>query len=433
MSQDREKLLKELAFIEDSFKSGIITQSEYQVAKTRVEDKLAKEKESEDDYQPKEKLSAHDIIEQVSPPPQTAAPQEQSFTPQVSASVKDQEDDKADTEKIRLETYGNNILSSKKIYVLLGIAVILLLVIFWPSQTLPQIEQTPLDKLQQEEFIPVCETDLDCQREGSVGTCLNPASKEASCSFTAASVVDIIIIDDENCPLCDTSRMQNTLKQLYPGAKYSLIDRFSAEAQGYIERLDIDVLPAYIVGKEVENTVRFEKTNSILIPNGDLYVVKQIASGSPYFFSNIRKPNMIELYFDPSLPSSKKAVENLNALASKKQMDVSLRYVTKQASDEEILRQVCVRENTRANLLSYSTCRLQKSAQECLAEQSITEDQITSCMQGPAEKLLESDLKAASSFGINTVPVYIINNQYKKGGSLSVDLLESVYCQVNAC
>ena len=38
--------------------------------------------------------------------------------------------------------------------------------------------------------------------------------------------------------------------------------------------------------------------------------------------------------------------------------------------------------------------------------------------------LLNTDLEDAEDFSINTAPVFVINKAYKKGGSLSVDLLE---------
>ena len=53
------------------------------------------------------------------------------------------------------------------------------------------------------------------------------------------------------------------------------------------------------------------------------------------------------------------------------------------------------------------------------------------CGDSFASELLSDDSDEAQDLFINTAPVFLFNNQYKRGGSLSVEILEEIYCSVN--
>ncbi|MBR9699399.1 hypothetical protein GOV09_03010 [Candidatus Woesearchaeota archaeon] len=388
---ESEKLRRELKFIEDSYKSGIITQEEYEAARQRVEEKLTALPKEEKKPEPQPKV-------------------EEYYGP------KEPEQKKEEVKEKVMETYGKKFTLPKK-HLYLGFAALILLVIiimFSMNVELPA----------EEEFIPACSADLNCQRSGFTGQCLNPGTEQAECVFEESIPVAVTVITAEDCVLCDTQRMKNTLTQIYPGARFTTIDE--SEALSLINEFDIEVLPAFVVDNDVQGTKRFDSTKTMFIEGIDFYYVKPTASGSSYFYKNSKDSEKVELFWNPSSLVSQKALENIQELALTKDFDLTIRYVVDEGSDE-ILRQICLRRDDM--LLPYLNCMKDNDKEACF-DNSIS---VRNCIEDEAEDLLEADLERADEFAINTVPVFIFNNQYKKGGSLSVDILDEVYCSINEC
>ncbi len=512
MSQDSATIQRELKFIEESFKAGIITRQEYETAKKRIDEKLdlvkkeeekaeiekskleqvikpetktdseefkgeekpklevyheetPKEKESlneeelkEKEIQPEtprwrsgespkkewpernggteqkeEKLKVYheETPKEKEPIKEKEVPKEESWTPYKEEKT---EKSKKEKSKLKLATYGKNIFSLKKSKSLIVISAILLLIILFFSFNLDTL---PIE----EKFVPACEFDLDCYKPGYIGKCLNASTKSAECVFESAVTVNITIITSGKCALCDIERMQNTLSQLYPGAKYIVLESTDIGAKKLISKMSIDFLPAYIFDSSVKDSGRFNSTKQILIQKGDLYLMKPIAAGSSFFFKN-KKSNLVELFINPSASSSLAAVDNLQELMEKYDIDPVINYYTKKEvslddSDiKEILNQVCIKERSEDSLIPYLTCLSKEGNDEdgrskCINTYSLDTERIEACISNNGKDLLEEDLRKAEEFSINTVPVFIFNNQYKKGGSLSLELLEEVFCKIN--
>lgn len=435
MDQDSVKLLRELKFIEDSFKSGIITKSEFETARKRVEDKLAlvKKEEAELEESAEIRKKQEEIKQAIKPEPIRIREQEKPkkktevYYEDKPKIIKKEPQISPKKPSLHLETYGKKIGIPKKTVSLIIISAILLIIIaffsFKPA------------KMPEERFIPLCSTDLDCQKSGFIGKCFNASAKNAKCIFEPAALANITIIDSEECALCDIKRMKNSLSQLYPGANYRLLDAGESEAEALISKLNIEALPAYIFDNSVEKTTRFESTKSALIKINDLYLMKPAASGSSYFFKKKEK-DTVELFINPFASSSRKAFDNLLKLAKKHVIDFNIRFYTRKtpgdAELDEILRQICIRDYSKTKLVSYLQCAFEDEiAETCMDKYNLPSERIESCMEKKGLSLLNKDIELAEEFSINTVPVFIFSNQYKKGGSLSVDILGDVFCRVN--
>ncbi len=61
------------------------------------------------------------------------------------------------------------------------------------------------------------------------------------------------------------------------------------------------------------------------------------------------------------------------------------------------------------------------------------DEKIKKCISANDKSTFEQDKEIAEIYSINTAPVFIFNNQYKKGGSLSIDILDEYYCKINDC
>ncbi|MCK5282707.1 MAG: hypothetical protein KAK00_04830 [Nanoarchaeota archaeon] len=467
MSQDSFKLMREMRFIESSFEAGIITKSEYEISKKRVEDKLdivkKEEAESQEPKQPEkieaalpeekeqteqvvheeEKISAHEEKPEVSVyydeshPAKVERKEEELKEKQPVAKEQQPLQEKQRTG--RFETYGSRFALPKKSRLLVFLSFLILIFIILFSFNSGNLKDTS--------FTPVCESDLDCQKTGFTGKCINASTGSAECIFKPAIQTDITIITSEECKLCDIGRMKNTITQIYPGAEYQLIDANDPDAELFISELSIESLPAYIFDKGIEKTERFKSTSTIFtkptfIGEEEFYLMKPGASGSSYLFKNEQQKNSVELFFTPFAKSSERAFENILELTKDKDINLNIRYYTRQEigpgnSDvKELLRQVCIRSDSEDKLISYIGCIFKEGMDEetaitCMDSYNIPKQKIEKCIQDDAESILSGDIDKAREFSINTLPVFIFNNQYKKGGSLSVDILEDLFCKIN--
>ncbi len=417
MSQDLHSLQRELKFIEDSYKSGIITRQEYEAAKKRVEDKLADlPKEGPTDEkslnQETEKPTVEVYHEEKSPAPKKSGlekgPSKTANKPPAGPQ-----------DHVRLETYGNRFFDRSNLIIMAAVALLLIVIIV--SINLPEKVEPNL--------VAVCSTDLDCYKPGFLGNCLDAGTRVARCEFTSAKTLQILVIEPKECPTCNPDRMENTLRQLYPGARFTRIPESSAA--DLIDDLKITVLPAYLINSSVEDTERFGSTSSILEKQGDYYVVKPIASGASYFFMRDAKKDSLLLFMNPFGSASEKAFENL--LDMDYDMDYEIRYYSRDEDDlQEIYSQICMRELQESSYVDYMRCFFaQDETIDCT--EGIDKDVIDDCISDDAPRLLEFDLQQAGSFNINTVPVFVFNNRFKKGGSLSVEILEDYFCKLNKC
>lgn len=460
MSQDIAKLNKELTFIEDSFKAGIITRVEYEAAKRRVEDKLSLLKQEELELQREEKQEL-EKQEKKEVAKEYIQPQEikKEFKQEKPADAKlevyfsgKHEEKKEEKEKIEqptpsvqkkenvsFKTYGNKKL--KLSVLLVSLAIIVLVVIFFYTAFFNNNSTNQTIIKAPESFTPVCTMDLQCQKQGFIGTCLNASTRDAHCLYEAETPINITIISSKKCVLCDTSRIENTLSQLYPGSHIIELDTSDAAGKTLVSQLGITSLPAVIFDKSVENTKRFNSptssTRSTLTRNGNKYIMKPEAAGAVYFFTNKEEKNTIILFLSPSSSTSIKAYTNLLQLSENYKFNIIIGFYSKDAPDRELSRELCIKSGSEAQLVSYLNCIFRDEVTEdravnCMDNNGISKSKVETCIESDDSSLMAEENDLANSFYINTLPVFIFNSQYKQGGSLSVDILKESYCKVNA-
>lgn len=91
--------------------------------------------------------------------------------------------------------------------------------------------------------------------------------------------IEFIVINDKTCTVCDTSQIISvTETQLFPTVKLQELDYSDEEAKKYVEDLEINALPAFIFGKEIEEAANFDNVINSLIKSGDYYLINPAAS-----------------------------------------------------------------------------------------------------------------------------------------------------------
>ncbi|MDO8481105.1 MAG: hypothetical protein Q7S65_04800, partial [Nanoarchaeota archaeon] len=203
---DLNKLRRELKFIEDSLKSQILTKEEYLVAKSRIEAKIR-------------------ALEALEPKPEPA-PRSRFFRsePKVEPYYEEQEraaplpkpekKPELPPERAKTPLYSYTRAAPRKFPWRVIIAMFLLIIALTIYALLPK-DIAPKE--------PFCSSDLECQRAGYEGKCVSPATTSANCTFAPAKPVAITVLTSD-CPVCETQRMENTLRQIYPGAAFERID-----------------------------------------------------------------------------------------------------------------------------------------------------------------------------------------------------------------
>lgn len=159
-------------------------------------------------------------------------------------------------------------------------------------------------------FKALCSSDDECMKEGMIGKCLNPAKEDSACEFIKDAEVEFVIMNDRECASCDTARMVDVIRQLFPAAKYRELDYRDNESKDLLQKVTISALPAYIFSANVAQAYNFNKTERIFVKIGDRYVIAPSASGSNYLFKRERIPGKLELFVLPGEDASLKAEEN---------------------------------------------------------------------------------------------------------------------------
>lgn len=137
--------------------------------------------------------------------------------------------------------------------------------------------------------LPKCASDADCtEQQGKEGTCNNPGKPEATCTYTEPVKVDYVMLTASDCKgdACDTTNIMQVTQQLFLGAKARNVDVSSEEGKALIEKYKIEVVPAYIFDKSIEQTKSWInqpdlKTAFELV--GDKYKILDEATGATHF------------------------------------------------------------------------------------------------------------------------------------------------------
>ncbi|MBU0615743.1 MAG: hypothetical protein KJ601_06630 [Nanoarchaeota archaeon] len=383
MTNEKERLEQELRFLNESFEAEVITKDEYDKGRERIDNALneikntsVEKKDITEDTSKIEKDTAEkeqDIeqaqedkaaekkqdIGQAEQEEDVEQAEEQQYSEE---SIEDntEEPDKIDDEKEKetdeiINGNGHNHKKEepvkkkqepkKKPNKLLIILLILIIAYFvLPNMIIPRpsFENT---------------------------TGISDQTKEPLVEPEEIVEAKLTIINDKDCKSCDSSRMEDTLLQLFNGAQVEYVE--FEDASQMIEELGIVALPAYVFDSGLAEAKNFGDFNRALVKANGSYVLSNTASGANFFFKRKQVKNSLILY-------------SINET----EMASAVKEVTGLFGDDIKFEQV-----------------------------SVTED-------------IKEDLR--NELSITSYPVFLINNQVKFSGIQSAESIKTEFCNWNS-
>ncbi|MDD5477230.1 MAG: hypothetical protein PHG87_03355 [Candidatus Omnitrophica bacterium] len=268
-------------------------------------------------------------------------------------------------------------------------------------------------------ILPRCYSDSNCKKEALVGSCQNPGTLKASCSFKVPNKVSLLVISVKDCAVCNAEPVINSLKKKFPGIEAWYIYYPDPEAQKKVRELSIQGLPAYIFDKEIEKEDGFANIKNDFLQIGDDYMLKPQASGLAYLLNRKIKKGTLDLFvslfendasgilavmqeFKPDLHFL--AVENGESFAAKNGAP----------EVEEYLRGVCVQKYYPQKFWDYLICRSKNISssywEDCLGD-GTGPLKVKSCARGPeGAKLLKQNIGLNKEIQVFSGPLYLLDN-----------------------
>lgn len=169
--------------------------------------------------------------------------------------------------------------------------------------------------------LPKCAADSDCPtKEGMVAKCENPGTQDAKCVYSEDAKVDLIVLNDDECPICDVSGIMSVNKRYFPNLVVKDVEADSDEGKKLIKEYNIEHLPAYIFSDNITKTASWQNNPSLsrfFVKVDDKYLLSDRAVGSTW----PADPDKRQEYFDLLKNYPQKNLEVLNYTSGKPRLD----------------------------------------------------------------------------------------------------------------
>ena len=273
----RERLEQELRFLKESFEAEVISKEEFEKGRERIELKLRE-----------------------------IGPERQVIDENKSEEINDYKNPKIQPEKAKSDGEKKNpVKNESKFYKYALIFLVLVLVAFFSYSAYNKGAKTPKD------FTPLCSSDADCNKEGMIGTCINADAKDARCEYKELQKINILIVNDKNCFICDASRIKSILKNWFGQIDVEEIDYSSDLGKELPDEYDAKLLPLYILDGNVTKTSIFNKSSQIFIEKNGNYVLSEDATGASFYFRRPEIQNRLDFFAKPGDAASSQSEKNL--------------------------------------------------------------------------------------------------------------------------
>ncbi|MBM3255258.1 MAG: hypothetical protein FJZ08_03060 [Candidatus Omnitrophica bacterium] len=273
-------------------------------------------------------------------------------------------------------------------------------------------------------FLPRCFSDSRCKEKGMLGTCLNPGGMASSCVYSQAPKVSLLVITSKNCLNCNAEKTVNRLRSLFPGLSESYLYYPETEAEKMINKLQINSLPAFLLGKESEKDKGFNSLKENVELRGNFYFIKPGYGGLGYFPHRSRIKDRLDLFislYDKDIAKLLEAIKEFKPIihflaVRQNEADFGSAFAAARGNieAEEYLRAVCVQKYYPDKFYDYITCRAKNTNtswwQDCLV--NCKDSVVSDCARSEEGKsLLTDNISLNRELEIMFGPTYLLDNQ----------------------
>jgi chemotaxis protein histidine kinase CheA len=216
-----------------------------------------------------------------------------------------------------------------------------------------------------------CSSDKECTKEGSIGTCKYPGKKNAECEYIKDIKVKLKILNNGDCFNCGTERVLSIIKGFFPNLDIENINLDTEEGNGIITKLGIKMLPAYILNSSLEDAYNYDLFSSSFNEVNGNFIMKNTVANSKYYLNREEMPNKLNLFVKQGHNASSKAEDNLK--------------------------------------------------------------EFLEVFEGKVEfEKYNEDSEIVEELGINTFPIFLVNNKIKFDGVQPADKIRENFCRLNS-
>lgn len=272
---------------------------------------------------------------------------------------------------------------------------------------------------QVQNILPECFSDIDCKKEGLLGSCKSPGTSESRCNFIQPQKVKLLVITPKSCAACEPERVVKRLKGYFAGIVPSYLYYPDTKAQELIKDLGLRFLPAYIFSQEVENEKGFDNFKANLLKKGDFYIVRPQFCGMSYLVDRNKIKGRVDLvislydrYAADILEAIKEFKPAVHFLAIEKDSKFETQHGNREL--ESYLRAVCVQKYYPEKFFDYIGCQAKNIDsswwEDCLG--NLDTPKIKACSRSPEGlELLRENIRLNQELEIMAGPTYLVDNQ----------------------
>jgi len=265
-------------------------------------------------------------------------------------------------------------------------------------------------------------------------------------------MIDVTIVNDETCEECNVDEIVLSLRKVMPTMLSNKVEYSSEEGKKLIEDFGIKSLPAFVFGKEVEETDLFEQAKAIFVEKNGKYAMDSAKAGLPIgkylqtptigenvikFGPDDAKVKLVE-FSDFQCPYCQLFQKTMNEIVA--EYGDKVQFVFKNLPLEAIhprakaaaMAAECANEQGKfmeysdklfANQKIWGETKDNKAFIGYASQLKLNTAQFTQCMTDEKYKdKIESDLKEANDFGISGTPAIFINDKFKNGAVDAAEL-----------
>ncbi len=290
--------------------------------------------------------------------------------------------------------------------------------------------------------------------------------------------IKVTMITDKRCPECNTDRLSQNLKGVFPGLEAEVFDYSDPKGKELYDQLAAkghDLLPMVIFNKDVEQDEGFQRISRFVVSVDDHRLLRVGAKFNPTreicdngiddtgnglidcedpdckdeLVCREEEKKRLDIFVMSLCPFTTRAFNSMKEVLDAFKDDglkFNINYIANEVEPgkftslgrdlevKENKRQLCAMKHYPRNFMDYIWCRgenIRGTDWKPCAKGPIKAAVIEKCSEGDEGiKLLSENIKAANSMGIGASPTWVINNKHKASGVEAEDIKNHI-CRYN--